>query len=161
MAKLTDDWRSFLQARRIATFATHNADNAIHLTALWYLFEDDTFYLAVSSRSRKWKNCIARPQVSIMVDSRIPAKERGITAIGLAQAITGDESEDWNGKIHARYLTPDAILDPSVGGIYAAGDDVTIKIVPQRWLTWDIGEYDAKSLGGRLSSRNYIFPLDE
>jgi hypothetical protein len=160
MAELNDDWRSFLRGRRIATFATRNADDALHLTAVWYIFEDDAFYLAVSSRSQKWKNSIARPQVSIMVDSRIPAKERGLTAIGLAEPITGDESEDWNGKIHARYLAPDAILDPAVGGVYAAGDDVTIKIVVQKWLTWDIAEYDAKSLGGRLSSHNYVFPLD-
>jgi Pyridoxamine 5'-phosphate oxidase len=160
MFELNDVWRSFLQGRRIATFATRNTDNGLHLTAVWYIFEDDCFYLAVSSRSHKWKNCIVRPQVSLMVDSRIPAKECGITAIGLAETITGDESEDWNRKVHAHYLTPDAILDPMVGGVYAAGDDVTIKIVPQKWLTWDIGIYDTKSLGGRLSSHNYVFPLD-
>ena len=65
MAELNDDWRSFLQGRRIATFATRNADDALHLTAVWYLFEDDAFYLAVSSHSRKWKNSIAHPQVSL------------------------------------------------------------------------------------------------
>ena len=57
-------------------------------------------------------------------------------------------------------MTPDAIHDPLVGGVYAAGDDVTLKIVVQKWLTWDIAVHDAKNLGGRLSSRNYTFPLD-
>ena len=160
MAELNDDWRSFLQGRRVATFATRNADNALHLTAVWYLFEDDAFYLAISSHSRKWQNSLTRPQVSIMVDSRIPAKERGITAIGLAEHITGDEARQWNRKVHERYLTPDAINDPLVGGVYAAGDDVTLKILPQQWLTWDIAVHDAKNLGGRLSRRNYTFPLD-
>jgi hypothetical protein len=160
MFELNDDWRSFLQGRRIATFATRNPDNALHLTAVWYLFEADVFYLAISSHSRKWHNSLARPQVSLMVDSRIPAKERGITAIGLAEHITGEEAKQWNRKVHARYLTLEAINDPLVGSVYAAGDDVTLKIVTQQWLIWDIALHDAKNLGGRLGNLNYTFPLD-
>jgi nitroimidazol reductase NimA-like FMN-containing flavoprotein (pyridoxamine 5'-phosphate oxidase superfamily) len=159
MGQLTDDIRTFLSERRIASIATLNADHSIHVTAV-YLFEEDAFYIGLSSHSRKWKNCMARPQVTLMIDSRIAAKERGITAIGTAQAITGDESKVWNRKIHERYLTPEAINDPLVGGVYAAGDDVTLKITPEKWLTWDIAAHDAKNLGGRLSSRNYAYPLD-
>lgn len=160
MAKLDNDLRTFLGGRRIASIATVNPDNTIHVTAVWYLFENDIFYIGLSSHSRKWKNSIVRPQVSIMVDSRVPAKERGATAIGTVQQITGDESKLWVRKIHERYLTPEALNDPLVGGVYATGDDVTMKITPDKWLSWDIAEHDAKNLGGRLGSRNYTYPLE-
>jgi nitroimidazol reductase NimA-like FMN-containing flavoprotein (pyridoxamine 5'-phosphate oxidase superfamily) len=160
MAELNNNLRAFIGERRIASVATINPDNSIHITAVWYLFEDDIFYIGVSSHSRKWKNIIVRPQVSIMIDSRVAAKERGITAIGAVQQITGDESKLWVRRIHERYLTPDALDDPMVGSVYAVGDDVTMKIIPQQWLTWDIAEHDAKNLGGRLSNHNYTYPLD-
>ena len=160
MVQLTEDILAFLSGRRIASIATLNPDNSIHVTAVWYLFEGDAFYIGLSSHSRKWKNCMARPQVTLMIDSRIAAKERGVTAIGTAHPITGDESKLWNRKIHERYLTPAAINDPLVGGVYAEGDDVTLKITPEKWLTWDIAAHDAKNLGGRLSSLNYAYPLD-
>jgi nitroimidazol reductase NimA-like FMN-containing flavoprotein (pyridoxamine 5'-phosphate oxidase superfamily) len=160
MTKLTDEIRTFLNGRRIATIATLNIDYSIHLTAVWYLFEDDNFYLALSSHSRKWKNSVARPDVSIMIDSRIPAKERGVTAIGTPEQITGDAARQWVRKVHERYLTNAALDDPKVGGVYAAGDDVVIKLIPHKWLTWDIAVHDAKNLEGRLSSRNYTHPLD-
>lgn len=37
----TPQWiETFLQGRRYAVLATHNDDGSIHLTPVWYLFED-------------------------------------------------------------------------------------------------------------------------
>jgi hypothetical protein len=39
--------QEFLQGRHIAAIATENADGTIHLTAVWYLFEDGHLFVAV------------------------------------------------------------------------------------------------------------------
>jgi nitroimidazol reductase NimA-like FMN-containing flavoprotein (pyridoxamine 5'-phosphate oxidase superfamily) len=49
VGELTDKLRSFLGERRYAVLATHDPDGGIHLTPIWFLFEDDRFYFASSS----------------------------------------------------------------------------------------------------------------
>ena len=51
VGELTDELRSFLGERRYAVLATHDLDGGIHLTPIWFLFEDDRFYVPSSSTS--------------------------------------------------------------------------------------------------------------
>ncbi len=74
--------QELLQGRHIATLATENDDGSIYLTAVWYLFEKDHFYISTFSASRKARNAAARPLASIMVDVRRAGQERGVTASG-------------------------------------------------------------------------------
>ena len=53
MGELTDELRSFLGERRYAVLATHDPDGGIRLTPIWFLLEDERFYFASSSGSRK------------------------------------------------------------------------------------------------------------
>ena len=153
--------QDFLQHRYIATIATQNADNSIHLTAVWYLFEEGSLYIATSSRTRKSKNVMARPRASLMIDSRSPGKERGVTAIGTAELISGTQSQELNLRIHHRYLSPAAISDPQIGPVFAAFDDVTIRLRPASWISWDMATLDAQAFGGRLGrTPGYMLPLD-
>jgi len=150
-----------MRGRYIATLGTENADGSIHLTAVWYLFEDGCLFVATSSRSRKARNLLARPKASLMVDVRKPAQERGVTATGMAEMISGKQSQEINRRIHVRYLSAAALSDPHVGPVFASFDDVTIRLTPASWTGWDMAELDAKALGGRLGSTpEYILPLD-
>ena len=56
--------QEILRGRYIATLGTENADGTIHLTAVWYLFEDGYLFVATSSKSRKARNLAARPKAS-------------------------------------------------------------------------------------------------
>ena len=76
MAELTDKLRSFLGERRYAVLATHDPDGGIHLTPIWFLFEDDRFYFASSSGSRKVKNVERSFSASVVVDAREPGRAR-------------------------------------------------------------------------------------
>jgi general stress protein 26 len=67
--------QEILRGRYIATLGTENTDGTIHLTAVWYLFEDGYLFVATSSKSRKARNLAARPKASLMVDVRKPAAE--------------------------------------------------------------------------------------
>lgn len=96
-----------------------------------------------------------------MVDLRKPGTERGITAVGAAEIISGVRSQEINRSIHGRYLSAAAIADPQVGPVFASFDDVTIQLTPSSWITWDMAALDNQAFGGRLGKTpGYMLPLD-
>ena len=158
---LDPTFQQMLQRRFIATLGTSNADGSIHLTAVWYLFEDGRLYVATSSKSRKARNVAAQAKASLMVDARRAAEERGVTASGRADLISGDQSREINRRIHARYLSAAAMADPQVEPVFASFDDVTLRLTPESWFTWDMATLDAQAFGGRLGGTpGYLLPLD-
>ena len=72
---LGPNFHDLLRGRYIATLGTENTDGTIHLTAVWYLFEDGYLFIATSSKSRKARNIAARVRASLMVDVRKPGAE--------------------------------------------------------------------------------------
>jgi PPOX class probable F420-dependent enzyme len=147
---LDPKFQTFMQGRHVATIATENVDGSIHMTAVWYIFENGSVYVATSSKTRKARNLAARPNASVMVDSRSPGKERGVTAAGKAELISGEESQQINRRLHRRYLSAEALADPHVGPVFASFDDVTIRMTPASWISWDMAVLDTQALGGRL-----------
>jgi len=154
-------FQEFLRGRHIATLATENADGSIHLTAVWYLFENSTLFVTTSSRMRKARNVMARPKASLMVDARKPGAERGVTAAGSAELVTGAEAREISERLHRRYLSAEAMADAHVGPVFEAFDDVVIRLRPAWWFTWDLTELDKQAFGGRLGNTpGYMLPLD-
>ncbi len=153
--------QELLRGRYIATLGTENADGSIHLTAVWYLFESGSFYVATSSRTQKARNVAARPKASLMVDSRKPGTERGVTAAGNVEVISGSQSQEINRRIHSRYMSAAAMSDPQIGPVFESFDDVTLRLTPVSWITWDMAVLDAQAFGGRLGrTPGYLLPLD-
>lgn len=158
---LDPNFHDFLQGHHIATLGTENDDGTIHMTAVWYLFEDGCLCVATSSRTKKARNVSARRKASLMVDVRKPGMERGVTAAGNVELITGKHSQEINNRLHSGYLSAAALADPHVGPVFAAFDDVTIKITPTSWFTWDMAALDVQAFGGRLGKTpGYMLPLD-
>jgi PPOX class probable F420-dependent enzyme len=162
MAQTLDPtFQQMLQRRFIATLGTTNADGSIHLTAVWYLFEDGRLFVATSSKSRKARNVAAQPKASLMVDVRKPGSERGVTAAGRADLISGNPSREINRRVHMRYLSAAAMADPQIEPVFASFDDVTLRLTPESWFTWDMATLDAQAFGGRLGrTPGYLLPLD-
>jgi PPOX class probable F420-dependent enzyme len=158
---LNPNFQELISGRYIATFGTENSDGSIHLTAVWYLFDAGSLYVATSSRTQKARNVAARPRASLMIDVRRPGAERGVTAAGSVEVISGDQSQEINRRIHSRYLSASAISDPHVGPVFASFDDVTLRLTPVSWTSWDMAVLDAQALGGRLGKTpGYLLPLD-
>jgi PPOX class probable F420-dependent enzyme len=154
-------FQQMLQRRFIATLGTSNADGSIHLTAVWYLFEDGRLFIATSAKSRKARNVAAQPKASLMVDVRKPGLERGVTAAGRADLLSGSQSREINRRIHTRYLSAAAMADPQIEPVFASFDDVTLRLTPESWFTWDMATLDAQAFGGRLGGTpGYLLPLD-
>ena len=91
---LDPTFQELLRGRYIAALGTENADGTIHLTAVWYLFEDGNLFIATSSKSRKARNIAARAKASLMVDVRKPGTERGVNGAGKAELISGEQSQE-------------------------------------------------------------------
>jgi PPOX class probable F420-dependent enzyme len=150
-----------IEGRRIASFGTLNSDGSPHLTAVWYLYEDSCFFVATSSRTCKARNLTARPSATLLVETRKPGSERGVTATGAVEIITGGKAHEINERIHSRYLSAAAMADPQVGGVFAQFDDLTLRLRPQFWTWWDMAELDALYLGGRIASTpSYLLPQE-
>jgi PPOX class probable F420-dependent enzyme len=142
VSELTDELRAFLGERRYAVLATHDANGRIHLTPIWFLFEDDRFHFASSSRSRKVENLERRLSASVLVDGRAPGRERWVSASGPVEILRDGEAQSLNARIRRRYLAPKA-LDSPIEAALAASDDVTLRLAPTAWRSWaapDIGE---------------------
>jgi PPOX class probable F420-dependent enzyme len=153
--------QELIRGRYIATLGTENADGTIHLTAVWYLFEDGSLYVATSSKSRKARNVAARPKASLMVDVRKPGAERGVAAAGRVEVVSGGHSQEINRRIHDRYMSAAAMSDPRIGPVFESYDDVTLRLTPDSWFTWDMAVLDAQAFGGRLGGTpGYLLPLD-
>jgi PPOX class probable F420-dependent enzyme len=135
VVELTDKMRSFLRERRYAVLATHDPDGSIRLTPIWFLFEDDRFYFASSSRSRKVKNVERGSSASVVIDAREPGRERWVSASGQLEILRDDEARSINSRVRRRYVAP-AALDGPIGDALAASDDVTLRLAPTAWRSW-------------------------
>jgi len=153
--------KELLNGRYIATLASAGANGTIHAVAVWYFFDGSSIFVATSSRSRKARNLQANPSVSLMVDSRDVAASRGITVSGKAQFLTGEASRQRNAGIHQKYLSPAALADPRVGPVFAGWDDVTIKIVPESVIAWDMRQADQQFFAGAFAANpGYLLPVE-
>jgi hypothetical protein len=161
MAPVADSAAQILEGRRYAMLATHNDDGSIHLTPVWYLFEDGAFYVESQSSDRKARNAAARPGGTIIVDVRRLGDERWVYAAGAVDVLRGEESREINARIARRYLTEAAIEDAGVGPGFAAAD-VTIRLAPDAWRSWSLRELDEEFFGGILGSapEKWFRPLD-
>ncbi|MGQ0604017.1 MAG: pyridoxamine 5'-phosphate oxidase family protein [Anaerolineales bacterium] len=154
--------REFLSGLHYATLATRNEDGSIHLTPVWYLFEHECFFVETASSDRKVRNIVARPEASLVVDSRKLGSEQWVGAAGMADIIKGARSKELNAKIQHRYLTQAGRDDPRVGPIFAAASDVTIGLRPHSWRSWDLKSLDDQFFGSLLghTPQQWFLPLD-
>ena len=115
--------------------ATHDPDGGIHLTPLWFLFEDERFYFPTSSTSAKVKNLERSSSASVVVDGRDPGREWWVSATGPVEILREGEAQSINARIRRRYLAPDALENP-IEAALAESDDVTLRLAPTMWRSW-------------------------
>lgn len=162
MASISDVLvKQLLEGRYIAAFASHNRDGSIHIVSVWYLFDGSSLYIATSDRSRKARNAQSNSQVSLMIDSRDVTASCGVNVSGTADILRGELSKSWVARIHRKYLSDAAIKDPKVGPVFAAADDVVIKISPESVIAWDMREIEQQYFGGAIEKNpGYLLALE-
>jgi PPOX class probable F420-dependent enzyme len=156
MLQLNERQKETLQESRVASVATIDADGFPHLTSVWFLFDGECLYLAIPSSSAKAKNLMRNRQIAVMVDVRTSYAESGITAVGKAEIIGGEDAVPVVRRLHEKYLTDEALQDPQVGPAFAAIDDIAIQLKPTKWIAWDMAELDSQAFGGIMSQNRYL-----
>ena len=141
--------RELLELRLIATLGTTNRDGSILLTPMWYLYDGGRLYLPTGSRSRKARNAVARPSVTVLVDQRHGERHRWASAEGTATLLDGADAKAINDRVRARYLTPAG--EATYGQLIDAFDDVTIVVTPHRWRSWTPGALERLAREHNLS----------
>jgi len=159
---LNDELRALLAQTRYAILATHDPEERIHLTPVWFLFDDGLFYFESFSGSRKIKNLKKNPSASVVVDGREPGRESWVSAAGTADILTGDEARAINADVRRRYMTQAARDDPRIEPVFAAADDVTIRLTPTRWRSWAAKDLDDQFFGGILGGtpEQWFLPVE-
>jgi PPOX class probable F420-dependent enzyme len=162
MSELKESDRALLAGRHYAILATRNEDGSCHLTPVWYLFLEGSLFVGTFSGSRKARNVKARGSAALIVDVRKTGEARWVSASGPAEIVSGEDANKLNEQILARYLTETARKDPRVGPVFAATDDVTIRIRPAKWTSWKLQDLDQRFFGGLLGStpEKWFLPMD-
>lgn len=161
MASISDALvQELLNGRYVATLGTSDNDGTVHLVAVWFAYEGGKLYIATASRSRKARNLKARPQASLMVDSRDGWGAHGVTVSGSVRLLTGEESRAANASVHRKYLSEAAIADARIGPVFAQWDDTTLELTPEKVFAWDMREADRAAFGGAFRDHpEYLMPL--
>ncbi len=155
---MAETMEEFLARRHIAALGTHNKSGSIQLSAVWYLHDDGSIYVPTSAATVKGRNVRERPAASVLIDSREPGGAvKTASGAGPAEALGGAEAAAMNRRVFDRYMSADAMADPSCGGDLIENDTVCIRVTPERWNWIDISE----AFGGILETPGYMLPLGE
>ncbi len=88
---------------------TVGGDGYPQVTPIWYLYEDDRFWITTASDRIKARNMLARPQVGFAIDSD-QRPYRGISARGEAHLVAeGEAARPITRRIAARYVPPERL----------------------------------------------------
>ncbi len=131
-------WTERLLARRTyAVIGTENPDGSVHMTPLMYAFDGEVFLFESNTRTRKVRNLTARPRARVLVQGPTDEPESWVSAAGPTEIVTGQQAQELNATIVARYATEAGRRGwaATMGPL----DDVTIVLHPERWWSWDIG----------------------
>ena len=101
--ELTDGMREFLGQQIYATLATQDADGSMHVVPLIYRFDGQLILMATSSTTRKARNIVARPTVTVTVDDR--QNPRWVSAKGTAELVHGQQARDLNQSLYRLWMT--------------------------------------------------------
>jgi general stress protein 26 len=128
----------------IANLATIDEDGGIHLLPMWFLRMENDICIPTSRHTHKYRNLRARPRATVMIDvSKAGLDLKGVLIRGNVELVEGEEARRINRSIHLKYVTPEALSEPSVASYLSKGDDVTVKIRMDRLISWNLSDSKA------------------
>jgi len=128
----------------IANLATLGEDDTIHIVPMWFIRLGNDICIPTSRHTRKYRNLIARPYASVMIDiSREGLDLKGVLIRGPVELVEGEEARKNNHQIHLKYVTEEGLNDPSVASYLSKGDDVTVRIHMEHIVNWNLADSNA------------------
>ncbi len=120
--------QDLLQAE-VATLATIGSDGFPQVTALWFLFDDDTLKLSLNTSRQKVKNLQARPECTLFILD--PANPYRTLEVRARAEITPDADYAFAKKLGAKYGGADFSANDRPGETR-----VVVSLQPVKVNTW-------------------------
>lgn len=128
MINVPESHQDLLQSL-VATLATIGPDGRPQLTEVWFLYEDGSVALSLSTGRQKTKNLLARPQCSLLIlDLAVP--QRYLELRGDAEVTPDDGS--FVSKVEKKYAFDLRAYD------HPGDERVVVRIVPERVNAVDV-----------------------
>jgi hypothetical protein len=131
------------------------------VTAVWFLHEGGSLYVATGSNTSKARNLIRDPRAALCIESRAAGREAGLSACGTVNLLHGDAAAPIARRINEKYLTDAALAHPVVGPAFESMSDVVVQLKPERWIAWDMGELGAQLFeGAEVDEAEFFRPTE-
>ncbi len=127
--------KEFLKSQKILRLATIDPSGNPHIVPVWYMYDNDKFYVGTNTKTRKAKNIKENSKVSFCIDTGIRSPDIvGIMVIGRAKLILKtDRVESLAEKILLRYFKN--LKNHSAKQLLSQTDCV-IEITPKKITNW-------------------------
>lgn len=141
---------AFLAETHTMNCATMNHDGTIHLVAMWYGFLEGCPALETKAKSQKVANLRRNPQITCLVEEGTTYDQLvGVEIVGRAEIVEDPERMFELGiSVFERHnnvqYTPE--MKPFVDQML--NKRVVVKIVPERYVSWDHRKLGLPSMGG-------------
>jgi PPOX class probable F420-dependent enzyme len=135
-----EETEAFLAQPLIAKLGTHNADGTIHISPLWFDYQDGDVLLGTQEVTRKIANIKRDPQVTVLIDGVDPVLQ-GVLIYGTAE-LEYDNIFPRRVAMFEKYMP----ADQAVGfaeSLASTWEPVIIRVKPERTITFDY----AKGMG--------------
>lgn len=127
--------KEFLKSQKILRLATIDQFGNPHIVPVWYMYDNDKFYVGTNTKTRKAKNIKKNSKVSFCIDIGIKSPDIvGMMGIGRAKLILKtDRVESLAEKIMLRYFK--SLKNQSAQQLLNQTDCI-IEITPKKITNW-------------------------
>jgi len=125
----------FLKSQKILRLATIDSSGSPHIVPVWYMYENDKFYVGTNTKTRKARNIKKNAKVAFCVDVGVRSPDIvGIMGTGRARLILKkDLVELISKRILARYFK--SLKNKSAQQLLDQTDCI-IQITPRKVTDW-------------------------
>jgi general stress protein 26 len=127
--------KEFLKSQKILRLATIDPSGNPHIVPVWYMYDNNKFYVGTNTKTRKAKNIKKNSKVSFCIDIGIKSPDIiGIMGIGRAKLILKTERVNLLAeKILLRYFKN--LKNQSAQKLLNQTDCI-IEIIPKKITNW-------------------------
>lgn len=127
--------KEFLKSQKILRLATIDSSGNPHIIPVWYMYNNDKFYVGTNTKTKKAENIKKNPKVSFCVDTGVKSPDIfGIMGIGRAKLILKtDRVEILAKRILLRYFRN---LKSQSAQQLLNQTDCVIEITPKKITNW-------------------------
>ncbi|KXH75623.1 MAG: hypothetical protein AM326_08840 [Candidatus Thorarchaeota archaeon SMTZ-45] len=131
---------SFLSKAKIARFCSMNKNRTIHVAPVWFLYEDGRIFVATPEASRKARNIVRNPTVTVLVDELGTPDDptKGVIVYGEAK-IVGEADLKWGISLFEKYYSKEQ-AEPAAKRVLKVSKWMKVVVSPTKMASFDYGK---------------------